>query len=332
MERLAAATPDELAAEDGIAEYNAVAKEMRFEYLGHAMPEALKELLEAPGTLADRRWEQVPFTLPESTLAGCWWLANPARRTGVGTGVGARPSDGATPQFVCRSLAILVAELHQHRVATVVKMSEEMRTWRTRNLDLMEQLTHTRHWRRCGPKRWVEAFVGAATVVARERKRSVPDADKEQEPPSTQSLDAELIADPSAEELMTLANDWENRQPAPEDQDAWAEWAATGEALADLRSTRWEDIHRERFSATPKAVFAELRRSVVPWAEHARDCAARRESRLKERRDRRAATNPPPTGDTPDEVDSDDDTDRALGNPEESADQAADRQAQEFRK
>ena len=72
VERLAAATADELAAEDGVAEYEAVAAELGFRYLGAtAKSDGLTELLADPGTLAERRWEQIQFELPESGLAGC---------------------------------------------------------------------------------------------------------------------------------------------------------------------------------------------------------------------------------------------------------------------
>ena len=68
--------------------------------------------------------------------------------------------------------------------------------------------------------------------------------------------------------------------PDPPEPDATAEWTGTAAALADLRSTHWEDIRRERFSATPKGVYRELQRSVVSWEPHTTDCAERRERRF----------------------------------------------------
>ena len=163
MERLAGATADELAAEEGLPECEAAAAERGFRYLGHAKVDAMAALQKEPGSLAERRWEQVSFQLPESTLAGCWWLTNPFHRAAAHDGAEERNPEKETPVFVYRSLAILVAELHQQRVATVAKMSEELRARRERNLELAGQLSHTRLWLHHGPRRWVEGFLAAAT-------------------------------------------------------------------------------------------------------------------------------------------------------------------------
>jgi len=70
--RLADATADELAAEDGRPEYEAVALELGFKFLGNAKPDALAALLKEPGTLAERRWEGVTSISrsPASPAAG----------------------------------------------------------------------------------------------------------------------------------------------------------------------------------------------------------------------------------------------------------------------
>ena len=105
--RLADATADELAAEDGRPEYEAVALEFGFKFLGTAKPDALAALLKEPGTLAERRWEGMTFDLPESSLAGCWWLTNPIggprasaggrRRSGIRKGRSLGSSGKASP-------------------------------------------------------------------------------------------------------------------------------------------------------------------------------------------------------------------------------------------
>ena len=70
VQRLVDARPDELAAEEGEAEYMALAQELGFRYLGHALPEDLTDLLQDPGTLADLRWTDAAFQLSPDTLAG----------------------------------------------------------------------------------------------------------------------------------------------------------------------------------------------------------------------------------------------------------------------
>ncbi len=305
VERLAGATADELAAEEGLPEYEAVAAGRDFLYLGHAKVDAMAALQKEPGTLAERRWEQVSFQLPESALAGCWWLTNPFHRAAAHDGAEERNPEKETPVFVYRSLAILVAELHQQRVATVAKMSEELRARRERNLELAGQLSHTRLWRHHGPRRWVEGFLAAAT-----------------------GRGALSAAEPSAAELKELTRQWSTCVPETAGLDATAEWTATAEALADLRSTHWEDIRRERFAATPKGLFEEMRRGVVSWAEHGRACAARRDRRLLERRERRAATRPADSEAA--NADSDGEAEPHGERPED-AEEDADREAQTFR-
>ena len=121
LERLASATADELAAEDGVAEYEAVAAELGFRYLGAtSKSDGLTELLADPGTLAERRWEQIQFELPESGLAGCWWLTNPTGRAPAQTEPEQEDPGVKTPKFLWQSLSVLEAELHQTRVATVI--------------------------------------------------------------------------------------------------------------------------------------------------------------------------------------------------------------------
>jgi hypothetical protein len=95
------------------------------------------------------------------------------------------------------------------------------------------------------------------------------------------------------------------------------------QALADLRSTNWKDVHRERFSATPLGLFRELERGVEHWESGALACADRRRRRLQELRARLAA-DPGPQGD-----DSEEDGDEAGA---EDGERKADQQAKEFRK
>ena len=98
----------------------------------------------------DSQKSKVAFHLPESGLAGSWWLTNPDG-----------PPDEA-PRFLWQSLSVLVADLHQSRVATVAKLNDELHQRFQRNRELMAQLSNTRVWRRLGPQRWVSGFLALA--------------------------------------------------------------------------------------------------------------------------------------------------------------------------
>ena len=187
----------------------------------------------------------MPFDLPESSLAGCWWLTNPAGRTTQRKTPEQRDPGAVVPKFLWKSLAVLVAELHQARVATVSKLSSELHGRLERNRELMRDISNTRLWRRHGPERWVEEFLALAAGRAGTGN-----------------------TEPTAAELEELARHWDDNPPEASGPDDAAQWSAVAEALGDLRNTHWDDIRRERFSATPKGLFNEIRRSVAPWADH----------------------------------------------------------------
>ena len=98
----------------------------------------LLELIDAPGTMAERRWEHLPWLLPETALRPAWWLTNPD------------PDDesAATPKFLCKSLGILRGELHRSRVATVPKLLAEQQRRKELNDLTRKQLAGNPEWLR----------------------------------------------------------------------------------------------------------------------------------------------------------------------------------------
>ena len=147
LERLASGVAeDELLAEDGLAEYEAVGGEFGFKYLGVAETEALTALLQDVGQVEEQRWTEVSFSLPPHSLSGCWWVTNPSA------------PGGESAKFVNRSLAVLTAELHQNRVATVGKMTEVRNHRRMENQNLIGQVTNTRTWTLRGAERCFKDF------------------------------------------------------------------------------------------------------------------------------------------------------------------------------
>ena len=98
----------------------------------------LLELIFAPGTMAERKWEHLPWLLPETALSPAWWLTNPD------------PDDDstATPKFLCKSLGILRGELHRSRVATIPKLLAEQQKRKDLNDATRKQLAGNPEWLR----------------------------------------------------------------------------------------------------------------------------------------------------------------------------------------
>ena len=111
-----------------------------YEFLGSS---DTTELLQEPGTLAEHRWKRLGWSVPESTLAACWWLTNaPAQE-----GREAENCDfSARPRLLCKSLGVLRAELHQSQVATIPKVRAERQRRRDRNHATERLLQQNRAW------------------------------------------------------------------------------------------------------------------------------------------------------------------------------------------
>ena len=160
VRRLLDARPDELAGPDEDADYHAVAKTLGFKYLGAPRPPfPERPLLLEPGTLADRRWEELHFARPDTALAECYWLTNPPEKT-----VPLEEQKETPARFVNRSLAILTAEIHQNRVATIGKLYKEVESRKEKNAKHMSTVSGSPFWRKHGPRVFVEAFLPCATT------------------------------------------------------------------------------------------------------------------------------------------------------------------------
>ena len=115
-----------------------------YEFLGSS---DTTELLQEPGTLAEGRWKRLAWTVPESTLAACWWLTNAPAQDGKE----AENCDlSARPRLLCKSLGVLRAELHQSQVATIAKVRAERQRRRDRNHATERLLQQNPAWQQWG--------------------------------------------------------------------------------------------------------------------------------------------------------------------------------------
>ena len=124
-------------------EYIEVASAFGYLYLGGRCSctercVCIKQLLEERGTIVDKRWEAVRWQLPESALQKCWWLTNPPEDSSV----------EAAPQFLCKSIAILRAEQHRLRIASLGKLREELQRRQERNRQARARLGENAEWNR----------------------------------------------------------------------------------------------------------------------------------------------------------------------------------------
>jgi hypothetical protein len=111
------ARDDEKAPADSEDAYRKVAAEFSYDVLGKASDADVLWLREDPGTLAERRWDAIQWSLPPDEASSCWFLVNPTE-------------DGdKEPKFVCRSLTCLRLELSHARVASSAKLR---RAWESR--------------------------------------------------------------------------------------------------------------------------------------------------------------------------------------------------------
>ena len=72
-----AAKDDQLTPGCSTEAYTAVARALEWDILGKAEDEsALAQLREEPGTLAERRWDALSWSMPEKETDVCWWVVN----------------------------------------------------------------------------------------------------------------------------------------------------------------------------------------------------------------------------------------------------------------
>ena len=99
----ATAPDDELAPVDSYEAYQTIATAMHFNVLGYAPDAEVADFREDPGTLEQRRWVKLDWTMPEDETKPCWWIVN--------------PNDEKTnpPRLLSRSLVCLHLELSATR-------------------------------------------------------------------------------------------------------------------------------------------------------------------------------------------------------------------------
>ena len=106
------AAPSMLASTQIDEAYAAVGQEFHFDVLGVAPEIEITELRNDPGSLADKRWLQLQWSMPQSENEKCWWLANP------------NDDPSKPPSLLCRSLLCMQLELNQSRVASTTKLRQ----------------------------------------------------------------------------------------------------------------------------------------------------------------------------------------------------------------
>ena len=123
------------------------------------------DLLQDPSSLADRRWTQLPWSLPESTLAACWWLTKSLpedRKDAPDCDFSARP------KLLCRSFGVLWAELDQRQVAPIANVRSERQRRRNRNTATALLLKQNPLWNKAATAEQLSAIrnISATSQVA----------------------------------------------------------------------------------------------------------------------------------------------------------------------
>ena len=113
-------------------------KALRLKYLGGRCD--VTELLEDLGTLREKRWASLPWEMPKSSMDACWWITNLPVQDGGGV---AECDFSVAPKLLCKSLAYLRVELHQHSVANIAKLRLERRRRRDLNVATVQCLDKT---------------------------------------------------------------------------------------------------------------------------------------------------------------------------------------------
>ncbi len=213
-------------------EYEYVAASFGYLYLGGRCD--VTDSLQEPGTMQDRRWSELAWSLPETALSPCWWLTNPKDIA----------NSEATPRFLNKSIAILRAELHRLRVATLGKTRDELRRRQEQNAQARARLFENSEWRRAA---------------------GTPQQNSVREPTSVSLASLASWAEDVATESLRQAS----QQGGPDAvQHSVYAWKEIQNLLNELVSEHPDDIHRERFHTTPHGMFTEIFRALLVRAGH----------------------------------------------------------------
>jgi len=224
--------------------YDYIATSFQYTFLGGRVD--VTELLEDRGTLQARRWEQLAWELPETSLSPCWWLTNLATA-----------ALAAEPSYVNKSLVVMRAELRRTRVATMDGLAAELR----RRKEVHDQARH-----------------GLETNAAWERLAQ--DTQRRQVKQPTEAHIAALRA--WAEMTLTEAALLAEREGGEAAEDEVIACSDICEVCATLETERHEELHRERFHSTPLELFMEMLRSVLEREPQDRARAEWRKERMRQ--------------------------------------------------
>ena len=139
LRELKDARPDQLAARDANEAYEGIAREMAWDVFGTTDDAAVAAYREDPGTLEEKKWLQLEWSIPKKETAPCWWLVNPK----------AEPTK--QPSLLSRSLACLRLELRASRVASSAKLRqthERRSEGNSKAVDVLHQNQHL--WNHAG--------------------------------------------------------------------------------------------------------------------------------------------------------------------------------------
>ena len=222
----------------------------------------LTELLNDPGTLKDRRWDNLEWQLPTSEIARCWWLLNKSTA----------PVDAdARPQIKCRSLLLMRLDLSRHRVATTRMLIQERENRVMSNRAEVKVLQeYASIWDRVdGPDLSLlgepsEELLEAAHIAALQ----------------CIDLDAQMVASVETDDSVP---------PITEALDSRTDAKRVADAEQRLQLTGWDAIHRERFPTTPDVLFRAMSQDADAAIDRERRYDAWQQEQLAQLDLRRAA-------------------------------------------
>jgi len=237
---MAMAKDTELAEEQSKELYELVAQKFDLCCIGAQDPDSIRAFRNDPGTLGDGAWKQLSGELPSDEGAPCWWV--------VLTG-----DEAEAPKLLCRSLATLLLELRQHRVATVSKLTEERaRRQRTNAAAVMVLEEHAELW---------ADVDGPSPFALHDPTAAACDAAQATGERLAERLSAASLTHPSLAGLT--------------DHDVASVVDRLKHAASLLKGTSWDVIRREKFSCTDEGLFGDISRAAEGRIELQRGAASR---------------------------------------------------------
>ena len=262
---LRASVVDTLDEPETATSYHDVGESFGYEYLGGGCD--VTELLENPGSIANRRWVGYNWALPRNAVSGCWWLTNPS----------GSPEEEA--KFLCKSVAVLRAGLKQQRVATLDKLRDEFDRRQVANKETMCLLADNPAW------------AASATQLQRDNLGA----------PSAFSIDAvrSWAQNAAASHKEDIAeSSCAERADSVHIEDMEVAWDEAHRLLEQLVSEHVDDVHRERFLSTPTGLYRAMLQALSARGpcEVSFDCWQRQQMRAAHRaRDEGDAASANPT-------------------------------------